>query len=102
MKIQYILNVYNMYKLDTDVFMYKYSKDSLPDGFNNFFTTSGLKYMIITLDIKIIIVKPEMLESFQITQSEVMDQYFGIHLITTSGSQMIKHFKNQYKKNLSL
>ena len=87
-KIQYILNVYNMYNFETGVFMYKYSKGSLPDGFNNFFITSGLKYMIITPDIKIIIIKPKMLKSFQITQSEPMDQYFGIHLITTSESQI--------------
>ena len=64
-----------MYKLETGVFMYKYSKGSLPDGFNNFFTTTsvvqGLKYMIITLDIKIIIIIQEMLEPFQITQSEL-------------------------------
>ena len=39
----------------------------------------GLKYMIITLDIKIIIIKQEILEPFQITQSELMGQYFGIH-----------------------
>ena len=38
--------------------------------------------MIITLDINIIIIKLEMLEPFQITQSELMDQYFGIHWIT--------------------
>ena len=51
-----------------------------------FTTTSllqGLKYMIITLDIKIIIIKQEMLEHFQITQSELMGQYFGIHWTTT-------------------
>ena len=34
-----VLNVYDMYKLETGVFMCKYSKGSLPDGFNNFFTT---------------------------------------------------------------
>ena len=28
-----------MYKLETGVFMHKYSKGSLLDGFNNFFTT---------------------------------------------------------------
>ena len=39
----------------------------------------GLKYMIITLDKKIIIIKQEMLEPFQITQSELMGKYFGIH-----------------------
>ena len=42
----------------------------------------GLKYMIITLDIKIIIIKQEMLEPFQITQSELMGQYIVIHWIT--------------------
>ena len=72
-----------MYKLETGVFMYKYSKGSLPDGFNNFFLLQGMKYMIITLDIKIIIIKLEMLQPFQITQSELMDQYFGIHWITS-------------------
>ena len=35
----------------------------------------GLKYMIITLDIKIIIIKQEILEPFQIIQSELMGQY---------------------------
>ena len=30
--------VYDMYKLETGVFMYKYSTGSLPDGFNNCFT----------------------------------------------------------------
>ena len=48
----------------------------------------GLKYMIITLDIKIIIIKQEMLEPFQITQSELMVQYFGIHWTTTLESQI--------------
>ena len=28
-----------MYKFEAGVFMYKYSNDSLPDGFTNFFTT---------------------------------------------------------------
>ena len=73
-----VLNVYDMYKLETGVFMYKYSKGST-----------------ITLDIKIIFIKQEMLEPFQITQSELMGQYFGIHWTTTFNS--IKHFKNQYK-----
>ena len=44
--------------------------------------------MITILDIKIIIIKLEMPEPFRITQSEHMDQYFGIHLITTSESQI--------------
>ena len=44
--------------------------------------------MIITLDIKIIIIIQEMLEPFQITQSELMDQYFGIHWTTTLESQI--------------
>ena len=48
------------------------------------FLLQGLIYMITTPGIKIIIIKPEMLELFQITQSELMDQYFGIHLITMS------------------
>ena len=48
----------------------------------------GLKYMIITLDIKIIIIKQEMLEPFKITQSELTGQFFGIHLITTLESQI--------------
>ena len=48
----------------------------------------SLKYMINTLDIKIIIVKLEMQEPFQITQSEPMDQYFGFHWIATLESQI--------------
>ena len=44
--------------------------------------------MIITLDKKIIIIKQEMLEPFQITQSELMGKYFGIHWITTLESQI--------------
>ena len=48
----------------------------------------GLKYMIITLDIKIIIIKQEMLEPFQITQSELIGQFFGIHWITMLESQI--------------
>ena len=47
----------------------------------------GLKYMIITLDIMIIIIKQEMLEPFQITQSELMGQHFGTHWKTTLESQ---------------
>ena len=47
----------------------------------------GLKYMIIT-DTKIIIITQEMLEPFQITQSELMGQYFGIHWITSLESQI--------------
>ena len=47
----------------------------------------GLKYMIITLDIKIIIIIQETLEPFQITQSELMGQYFEIHWTTTLESQ---------------
>ena len=61
----------------------------------------GLKYMIITLDIKIIIIKLEILEPFRITQSKLMDQYIWNSLnnnVRTSNS--IKHFKNQYKKDL--
>ena len=61
----------------------------------------GLKNMIITLGIKIIIIKPEMFELFQITQLELMDQYFRIHLISTfKRSKSINHLQNQYKKNL--
>ena len=48
----------------------------------------GLKYMIITPDIKIIIIKQEMLEPFQIIQSDRMGQYCGIHWITTLESQI--------------
>ena len=48
----------------------------------------GLKYMIITLDTKIIIITQEMLEHFHITQSELMGQYFGIHWITSLESQI--------------
>ena len=33
-----VLNVYDMNKLETGVFMYRHLKASLPDGFNNFFT----------------------------------------------------------------
>ena len=50
--------------------------------------SEGLKYMIIKLDIKIIIIKQKMLEPFQITQSKLMGQYFGIHWITTLESQI--------------
>ena len=75
-----------------------------PTEFQMVSTTSllqGMKYMIITLDIKTIIIELEMLELFQITQSELMDQYFGIHSITTlPRSNLIKHSKNQYKTNL--
>ena len=46
------------------------------------FLLQGLKYMIITLGIKIIIIKLETLELFQITQLELTVQYFGIHLIS--------------------
>ena len=60
-----ILNVYDKYKLETGAFMYKYSNSLLPDGFNNLcFLLQDLKYMIITLDITIIIIKPEMFELF--------------------------------------
>ena len=39
-----------------------------------------------------------MLEPFQITQSELMGQYFGIHLDNNvRKSNSIKHFKTQYK-----
>ena len=76
-----------MYKLGTGVFMYKYSKSSLPDGFNNFFTTRS-EIHDYHIDIKIIIMQLEILEPFWITQSELMDQYLGIHLITTSESQI--------------
>ena len=48
----------------------------------------GLKYMIITLDIKIIIIKQEKLEPFQITQSELMGQYVVIHCITPLEGQI--------------
>ena len=48
----------------------------------------GLKYMIITLDIKIIIIKQEVLEPFKITQSELVGQYFRIHWTTTLESQI--------------
>ena len=48
----------------------------------------GQKYMIITLDRKIITIKQERLEPFQITQSELMGQNFGIQLIATLESQI--------------
>ena len=65
---------YDTYKLETGVFMCKYSKSLLPDGFNNFFTTrSEIHDYHSTLGIKIIIMKPEMLELFQISQLELMD-----------------------------
>ena len=64
-----------MHKLETGAFMYKYSKGLLPDGFNNFLL-QGLKYMIIPLGMKIIIIKLETLELVQITQLELMVQYF--------------------------
>ena len=95
-----VLNEYDMYTLETRVFMYKYSKGSLPDGFNNFFTT----------------------------RSEIHDHYtrykdhyhqtrnartFPDHSIRIYGpilwnsldnyvrkSNSIKHFKNQYKTKL--
>ena len=35
--------MYDMYKLETGVFMYKYSKGSFPDVFNNFFTKRSKK-----------------------------------------------------------
>ena len=64
----------------------------------------GHKYMIVTLDIKIIIIKLEILEPFQITQSELMDQYFGIHWITSLEikANSIKHFQNQYTNLICL
>ena len=37
---------------------------------------------------QLIIIKQEMLEPFQITQSELMGQYFGIHGTTTLESQI--------------
>ena len=53
-----ILYAYDMHKLETGVYMGKYLKSSLPDGINNCFL-QGLKYMIITLDKEIIIIKPK-------------------------------------------
>ena len=69
-----------------------YSKGSLPDGFNNFFTTRSEMHDYHTRCKKIIIIKQEMLEPFQITQSELMGQYFGIHWITTLESQIRKSY----------
>ena len=75
--------MYDVYQFETGVFTGV--KGSLPNSFNNFFTTRS---EIITLDIKIIIIKQEMLEPFQITQSELMGQYFQVHLITMLESQI--------------
>ena len=93
-----VLNVYDMYKLETGVLCISIEKAH----FLMASTTSllqGLKYMI-TLDIKIIIIKQEMLEPFQITQSELMGQYVGVHLITmsTRKSNSIKHLKISTKQ----
>ena len=95
-----VLNVYDMYKLETGVFMYKYSKGSLPDGFNNFFTT---RYEIHDYHTRY-------KDHYHQTRNA---RTFSDHSIRTYGpilwnsldnnvrkSNSIKHFKNQYKTKL--
>ena len=82
-----VLNVYDIYKLETGVFMSKYSKGSLPDGYNNFFITRSKIHDYHTR-YKDHFIKQEMLEPFQITQSELMGQYIVIHWITMLKSQI--------------
>ena len=92
-----VLNVYDMYKLETDVFRYKYSKSSLPDGFNNFFTTRSEIHDYHT----------RYKDLYHLTRNA---RTFSDHSIRTYGpilgnsldnnvrkSNSIKHFKNQYK-----
>ena len=95
-----ILNVYDMYKLETGVFMYKFSKDSLPGGFKNFFTTRSEIHDYHT----------RYKDHYHQTRNA---RSFSDHSIRTYGpllwnslnnnvrqSYSVKHFKNQYKKNL--
>ena len=89
-----------MYKFETDVFMYKYSKGSLPDGFNNFFTTRSEIHDYHT----------RYKDHYHQTTNA---RTFSDHSIRTYGpilwnsldnnvrkSNSIKRFKNQYKTKL--
>ena len=95
-----VLNVYDMYKLETGVFMYKYSKGSLPDGFNNFFITRS----------KIHDYHTRYKDHYHQTRNA---RTFSDHSIRTYGpvhcnslgnnvkkSNSIKHFKNHYNTKL--
>ena len=95
-----VLNVYDMYKLETGVFMFKYSNNLLPVAFNNFFTTRSE------------------IHDYQTRYKDYYHQTrnvrtFSDHSIRTYGpilwnslgdnvknSKSIKHFKDQYKNNL--
>ena len=90
-----------MYKLETGVFMYKYSKGSLPDGFNNFFITRSEKHDYHT----------RYKDHYHETTNA--RTFFSDHSIRTYGpilwnsldnnvrkSNSIKHFTNQYKTKL--
>ena len=94
------LNVYDMYKLETGMFMYKYSKSSLPTGFKNFFITRSEIHDYQT----------RFKENYHQTRNT---RSFSDHSIRTYGpvlwnsldksikiSKSTKHFKNQYKTNL--
>ena len=95
-----ILNVYDMFKLETGVFMYKYSNGSLPAGFKKFFMTRS------------------QIHDYQTRYKDNYNQTKNARLFSdrsirtygpilwnslddvTKNSNSIKHFKNQYKKYL--
>ena len=97
-----LLNVYDMYNLETGTFMYKYSNGQLPTAFDNIFTTRS----------KIHSYQTRYKENYQQTRHVTS---FSDHCIRTQGPKIwnsldtkiqtsfsAKHFRNQYKKCLLL
>ena len=91
--------MYDMYHLETAAFMYKYSKSSLTDGFNNFSTRFEMYDYHTRYE-----------DHYHQTRN---DRTCSDHSIRTYGpifwnsqdnnvrkSNSIKHFQNQYKRNL--
>ena len=71
-----ILNIYDSYKLELGVFMYKYFNGLLPMSFNAFFTK--LSDIHMTQEINLIIIQQEIKRSLLTKQLELRDQSYGI------------------------
>ena len=86
-----VLIVYDVCKHETGVFMYKLSKGSLPDGFNNFCTTRSEIHDYHT----------RYKDHYHQTRTYGPILWNSLDNIVRK-SNLIKHFKNQYKTSLRI
>jgi hypothetical protein len=95
-----ILNVYDTYKLEVGVFMFKHFKNQLPETFDNFFTNQASTHDYDTRNT----------QNYTVTRNK---KVFSDQSIRTTGpilwnslsqnfkmSKSVKHFKKQFKNQL--